>query len=150
MKKNIFLLTIITIIISGCVKDDICIEPITPKLVIRLYNSTDTLKVKQLADFTAWAQDKDSLYSKTATDSIVLPLNVNANETYYRLASGQTIDSLHIAYERKDVFVSRSCGYKTVFEKVTITKASSNWIKAIKLKDSIIDHENSAHISIFH
>lgn len=138
------------IILGSCVKDDLCIEPSTPKLIIKFYSSTDTLKAKQLTDFTAWAKDKDSIYSKIATDSIVLPLNVNADETYYRLASGTIIDSLHIAYDRKDVFVSRSCGYKTIFENVTISKVSTNWIKSIKLKDTTINNENSAHISIFH
>lgn len=151
MNQKILFFIIGLLVISSCVKDDLCIEPTTPTLIIRFYDNTDSLKVKNVSSLTVWAKGKDSIYSAEASlDSISLPLNINADETFYKLASGLIVDTLLISYERKDVFVSRSCGYKTVFENVSIASSTNNWIKKQVIINSTIENENSAHFNLYH
>jgi len=63
------------------------------------------------------------MFMKTNTlDSIAIPLDLTQNSTLYKFKSGAITDSILFTYDRKDVFVSRSCGYKTIFENLQIEK----------------------------
>ncbi len=160
MKKNIILLLILSIYIGACEKDDICLSPNTPKLVLRFYDNADTTALKEAKLLSVWAEEKDTLsaYKSVSTDSISIPLNTNASETVYNLKinsatenkTGNKHSKLTIKYTTEDIYVSRSCGYKTIFNDVTITSDSS-WIKSFTPSTlTTINNEASAHIKIFH
>ena len=73
MKKYLFLLLLTVIVISGCEKDDFCIDEITPSLIIRFYdndNMTSTLSVNELY---VWPEGRDSMIVNQTTDSIEYP-----------------------------------------------------------------------------
>lgn len=149
MKKYSILLFIIIIAFSNCEKDDICVEATTPMLIIKFYDFTNPENSKEVNSLTVWANEKDSIYNKVPLDSIVIPLNLNGNNTIYKFQSGTEIDTINIAYERKDIFVSRSCGYKTVFENLTI-ETTDTWIKDYLINNSTIENEANTHINIYH
>ena len=65
------------------------------------------------------------------------------------LITGTFIDEISFNYNRNDIFVSRSCGYKTIFENLSI-QTSNNWIKDNLINNSTIENETSAHINIYH
>ena len=150
MKKHIVSIILALFLINSCVKDDICIEPTTPNLIIRFHDISDTLKVKKVAKLSVWAIGKDTIYKAVELDSIILPLNLNGDETIYKMVSDTFTDSLTVSYNKKDVFVSRSCGFKTIFENVEVNILSTSWIKEFRLKKQTIENENSAHITILH
>lgn len=150
MKKYIVSFILALLLIGSCVKDDICIEATTPNLIIRFYDATDSTTVKEVTKLTVWAVGKDTIYKEKELDSIILPINLNGDDTTYKFISDTFTDSLKISFSKKDVFVSRSCGYKTIFENVEVSSLSTNWIKGFILNTQTIENEDSAHINILH
>ena len=157
MKKYYLFLSLIALLISSCEKDDFCIEPITPNMIIRFYNATNISETKAVNDLTINISNLDSIYTNVSLDSIVIPLDVTSNQIIYNFSSGTNVDILTIDYEIEEVFVSRSCGFKAIFNNVTVTSDVSNdWIIGLTetLENTItiptIDDESAAHIQIFH
>ncbi|MDG1423106.1 MAG: DUF6452 family protein [Flavobacteriaceae bacterium] len=157
MKKYYLLLTLIALLVSSCEKDDFCIEPITPNMVIRFYNATNITQTKPVEDLSVNPEGFDELYSNANLDSILIPLDVTSNQIIYNLSSESNIDIITINYDVEEVFVSRSCGFKAIFNNVSVTSDVSNdWIIGLTetLENTItiptIDNETAAHVKIFH
>ena len=150
MKKYITLIIVSIFTISSCEKDDICVESNTPSLIIRFYDNDLQTEIKQVIGLTVWADGKDSLYVNQALDSIVIPLDLTKDNTLYKFSTNSIEDEINFTYTRSDIFVSRSCGYKTIFENLQIDSNTDNWIKNININNSTIDNETTAHITIFH
>lgn len=157
MKKNYFFLLLITLLVSSCEKDDFCIDPITPNMIIRFYDATNPLETKAVTDLSVNPEGLEDLYTSTSLDSILIPLDVTSNQIIYNFSTGTNIDVLTIDYEVEEVFVSRSCGFKAIFNNVTITSDPSNdWILGLttSLDNTItittIENESAAHVQIYH
>jgi len=152
MKKQLVIFVILIITFLGCEKDDICIDAITPNLIIRFYNDTLHTELKKVALDSVWAINKNvlSAYKGVITDSIAIPLNLSENSTRYIIENNSVKDTLEFSYTRSDVFVSRSCGYKTIFDNLQISNNTNNWIKSITINNPTISDEKAAHISIYH
>ena len=137
--------------IISCEKDDICIENTTPNLIIRFYDNDNQTETKQIVLDSVWANNKENIYKNETIDSIiVLPLDLSQNNTLFKFSSNSSEDEINFTYDRNDIFVSRSCGYKTIFENLQIDSNSSNWIKNISINNTIIENDTAAHITIFH
>lgn len=150
----------------GCESDEICLEDITPKLIIRFYNENIPNQLKSVALLKVNIEGIDGDYSNETitnlTDSIAIPLQVIDNKTRFiltlqgnsNLGTEDNIDTITVDYSRQDIFISRSCGYKTVFNEAEagLIIDDDNWIKGLEEKNEplqIID-ENAAHVKIFH
>ena len=159
MKKYLLLL-IPMIFLFSCEKDNICIDETTPHLIIRFYDKLHPLKTKQVTNLKVEVEDDDSniiqIGSNGSRDSIAIPLNVTIDFTKIHLTKNFTDDSVgvedsfQINYTKEDVFVSRSCGYKTLYHDITTTNLTDNWIQSISLQATDITNESAAHINIFH
>lgn len=151
MKKYLFIFFSIIIFNSSCEKDDFCTQtPVTPNLVLRFYDDVDRNSLKSTSSLYVWAKDKDSILINQATDSIVIPLNSASNQTIYNLSEGDVINQLTIDYSVKNEYVSRSCGFKAIFENVTFS-SDNTWITDFTPSTlTSIDNQNSAHVQIFH
>jgi hypothetical protein len=150
MKKYLLIIGITFITIISCEKDNICIDPITPNLTIRFYNFDDPTVIKPVNLLTVWADGKDSIYTRETLDSIAIPLNINDDFTLYKFATGNTIDNVNFDYLRSNIYVGRSCGYKTIFEDFGVTNYSENWIKNIEIINTIIENDTIAAVHIYH
>jgi len=150
MRKYLIVLFILCFTLINCEKDDICIETTTPKLIIVFYNDTIPAEKKAVTSLTVWADGKENIYENKSLDSIAIPLDLTQNSTLYKFKSGAIIDSVNFTYDRKDVFVSRSCGFKTTFDNLQIESRSANWIKNDTIKNTTIDNETAVHLTIFH
>ena len=150
MRKYLILLVILSFTLINCEKDDICIETTTPKLIIVFYNNDIPATKKAVTSLTVSAYGNVNIYENKSLDSIAIPLDLTKNSTLYKFKSGTIIDSINFTYDRRDVFVSRSCGYKTIFENLQIESRTANWIKNDTLKNTIIDNETATHLNIFH
>ena len=91
MKKYYLFLSLIALLISSCEKDDFCIEPITPNMIIRFYNATNISETKAVTDLTVNPNDLDSIYTNVSIDSIVIPLDVTSNQIIYNFSSGGVV-----------------------------------------------------------
>ncbi|PHR72208.1 MAG: hypothetical protein COA67_05205 [Lutibacter sp.] len=149
MKKHILPIVAIIILIVSCEKDDICIDPVTPQLVIRFYDNDNPTEYKSRTDLYVWAEGKDSIYNDVSTDSIALPLNPAEDFTIYHLSSNDIDDTITINYTREEVFVSRSCGFKYNFNTLTLTDVTNNWIVSTEITNQTVENETE-HIKILH
>lgn len=175
MKK--FSVLAILIILTGlsCERDDICSEntPTTPSLVIRFYNVDDQEQTKQVRLLTVNGIDSegnllDDIVSSISTDSIVLPLRFQKEgvitTTRFQLKKDSDFDTdtnpntfsntdvIEVSYTPQFIYVSRACGYKSIFNNLqnTLIIDSDNWIFGYNIINPTIENENTAHIILYH
>ena len=161
--KGFLLIFISVLTIFSCRKDDICTEGGTPKLIISFYDfnvpvnniygfsfapvlkNVDTLTVVALPVL-------DTIIYKKALDHIGLPLNTAADNSQFILIKDNNPDTLNFSYTRENVFVSKSCGYKTIFHQLNLDlqQDSDNWIKRIEINNNEIKTDTITHVKIYH
>lgn len=166
MKKIFLLLFVFSLL--GCEKDDICdaTTPTTPRLVIEFYDftaSTETLKsVTNLGvidpNFTTGISfngvNKIQVPLKTTEDTTTLRFIQNGSDTD---ATNDNEDILQFNYSRNEVYVSRACGFKTLFTlnatspiiQTEPAVADGAWIKNISIVKANLENENEVHVKIF-
>ena len=61
-------------------------------------------------------------------------------------------DVITANYVGEDVYVSRACGYKTVFNNLALNLEpdSDNWVINSEILNSTVKDETKAHVKIFH
>jgi hypothetical protein len=170
--KRILALLLITICFSSCEKDDICAEETTPRLIMEFYDVTNPTVKKNVTSLkvTGYKTDNytlltDSLDTFSGVSKIELPLRITEDVTKYSLILNSTstsvtpnTDILEFKYTRQNVFVSRACGYKTIFtlnSPIGVTRTDSNtiddgfWMQNINTQTTNITTENEVHIKVF-
>jgi len=169
MKKHTVIFTLFILLTSfflGCEKDEICLEEITPKLVIRFYDNEDPTEYKSVSNLKIQLVGIDGEYIDqnigAAVDSVAIPIKVTEDSTTFQLIlngndtdlDNDNEDVFTLNYTREDIFVSRSCGYKTVFHDATtqLNTDSDNWIISIETVEDpqSITTQKSKHVKIFH
>ena len=163
MKKNILFLVLLTSIFAACEKDDFCIQnPVTSRLIIDFYDDTNRETLKKVERFSIIAVGQpDSLFTNVSTESrISIPLNSLTNETVFKLkknttTNGAKIDDkiaiFTIQYDTEEEFVSRSCGFKVIFNNVAFSSDTNGWITDFTPTTIInLDDQSVAHVQIFH
>jgi hypothetical protein len=178
MKKIFTLLVIVLFSISGCEKDDICDAntSTTPRLVIEFHSAgVNTTVLKNVTNLKVIGEGMaNGLVFSTAIDgsqyvtngtTISIPLKTDANSTTFRfiLNFGNTNtnfvneDKVTFNYTHRNVFVSRACGYKTLFTldpinpyiQTAVPSTSAKWMQYISVDKSNIDNENETHIKVY-
>ncbi|WP_293871894.1 DUF6452 family protein [Flavobacterium sp.] len=175
MKKTLLLLSL-AILCSNCEKDDVCTDETTPRLVLEFYDISNPANVKNVlnlkvkgvgaSDFIVFnkslSQTDGTRYLFNGS-KLQLPLNISQDLTQYSLILNSTVlipdeDLLQFNYIRQNIFVSRACGYKTIFElnaspngviKTDSAVPTGYWIKDINILTSNIVTENETHIKIY-
>ena len=172
------LLLVVAVYTSSCERDDICAEATatTPHLIIRFYDINDSDELKQVRQLSASGFDANGnelglIYQNRDLDSIVLPLNFqNENiltTSTFKLKKDSdfdedeededdetesNIDVITVSYIPKFEYVSRACGYRSVFTNLSITVEpdSDNWIISNEILTTTIENETSAHVILRH
>ncbi len=163
--KKAFILSLFTLLFA-CEKDQICLEENTPYLIIRFYDIDNPAEDKPVPFLKVQVEGVEGDYTNetitNATDSIAIPIRAGMDKTSYKLTINGSDDSpdndntdiLEIQYTREDVFVSRSCGYKTIFHDVDITTdgLGAVWMQSVKpvLIPLNITNEKAAHVKVFY
>lgn len=180
MKKfvNIGIALVLAVCFFGCEKDDICAgtTPTTSRLMIEFYDFNNPAILKSVTNLTAFGNDNangvvfnealpvtdSTRYFRTGT-SVALPLDVSQNSTKYKLKIFSQSDNpavfnedvIKIDYETEQIYVSRACGYKTVFYLDNVlrnpgtTNDPNEWIRNITFDPITIDNENDIHVKIY-
>jgi len=167
MKKILFGLFTLLFALSiwNCEKDDICEEatPTTPKLIIEFYDNASPTNKKNVTNLKVTADGMLSSLDFDAVSKIELPLKTDVNLVDYSMVFDsknadvalQNEDKITLNYTRKDVYISRACGFKTVYELnpnpngIILTTDTNNWIKEITIQKFTIENENEVHVKIF-
>jgi hypothetical protein len=177
MKKIILLVFALALSFSGCEKDDICDAntPTTPRLVISFYDFLNPSVLKNVTNLKVVGEGMtEGIVFNTATgnnqyvtngNTISIPLKTVGTSTSFSftLNSGSTnpalvnVDNLKFNYTTQELFVSRACGYKTLFTLDPINPythtdaavADKKWIAYISVEKSNLENENETHIKIF-
>ena len=162
--KRILALLLITICLSGCEKDDICTDDTTPRLILEFYDISNPSILKPVVNVLVTGEGQTALGTFNGVSKIELPLDITNDTTKYSLIlnstslSGANEDFLEFNYTRQNVFVSRACGYKTIFElnatpngvvKTDALTADGFWIQDINIQTTNIETENETHIKIY-
>lgn len=177
MKKfvNISIALILAISFFGCEKDDICAgtTPTTSRLMIEFYDFNNPGILKSVTDLSAFGNGDttgvvfneaiadSTRYFRTGT-SVALPLDISQDSTTYRLrlfarnpsATVYNDDFIKINYITQQIYVSRACGYKTIFDlenasRNTFGDDQNEWIRNITFEPIIIDNEQDIHVKIY-
>ena len=163
------ILTLGTIIIS-CEKDDICAEatPTTPQLIIEFYDVNSPEELKNVTGLLVYGIGDDGegflLDGQILSDknSVTIPLRTDMNITKVVLHKDYDIEdnivlgnpeTFNISYVREDIYVSRACGYKTIFNDLAANREDDvdNWISSIVIEENTtVENETSAHVKIYH
>ena len=150
MRKIIPFVLLIIILNSACEKDDFCIQnPVTPKLILRFYDANDRTTTKNADALYVWAEGKDSLFVNVVTDSLVIPLNSNTEQTVYNFSKGNVVEQFTINYTTENEYISRSCGFRVIYNKLSFTP-SNNWITDFSTIETTVENQNAAHVQVFH
>jgi hypothetical protein len=166
MKKFIYLFFIV---ILSCEKDDICPETTqtTSRMVIEFYDLTNPDQLLEVPGLFALGLNSEGIEIPinneivTTRSSIALPLKTDETETEFNLYKNYDIvdgtvignpDTIKVTYSPENVYVSRSCGFKTIFDIQTfsITSDSDQWMISSDTLISTITNENDIHIKILH
>lgn len=178
LKIVTFALFLMAVLLSSCEKDDICAQatPTTPKLVLRFYDFGNQDEIKRASALRVTGLDDDneeitiSNLSVAITDSIAIPLRIDANESKFTFHLDYEIDDndtpedpsddiisgnpdiVTINYQREEVYVSRACGFKTIFNAliINVEDDGDNWILTSEIINETVENEISAHVKIFH
>lgn len=180
--KKIFALLLIAVAFSGCEKDDICVDETTPRLIIEFYDVSNPANLKNVFNLTAKADDAANpiVFNSTLLETdparflfngnkLELPLKTDIVDgqstlTRYHLVLNSTSsaaneDILEFRYTAQNVFVSRACGYKTIFQlnspggvlSLPAVAPDIQWIKQanINIQKYSIVTEDETHIKIY-
>lgn len=165
--KRIFLLLVVVFSLSGCEKDDICDANTvtTPRLVIEFYdNNIATPTLKNVTGLNVIAQGYTTPITFSGVSKIQIPLKTTGDTTTFSfiLNSGDNDptndneDILQFNYTRNNIFVSRACGYKTLFNlndtnpiiQSEPTTPDGIWMDNITIVKSNLESENEVHVQI--
>ncbi len=173
MKKVFFIIIVIFAVFISCEKDDICngSNNNTPHLIIRFYDITDPGTTKTVDDLSFIGEGiSNPEFSISTIDSIAIPLKTLTNSSAFRLIKNATTndngtpddssddfpegndDLITITYTNEEIFISRACGFKSIFNNTTTNTAidADNWILNTEVINPKIENEENAHIHIFH
>ena len=157
--------------------------PNTPHLVIKFYDIDEQSDIKEVEDLLIIGIDNEELevyQSATTIDSIIyIPLRtidddndpdngittkfILHKEYFYNdndTPDDDTDDEIEgnpdiiaINYFTEDVYVSRACGYKTIFNNVKVIRETDDddWIELILFDEPLtVDNETDTHVQIYH
>lgn len=174
MKKliaSVAVLIALTFYLASCEKDDICAEgtPTTPGLIVEFYDKDNTTELKNISNLQYYVLGHDDIDTLTSGSKLELPLRTDANSVKWALKYTASIggqvyqntDFLEFRYTHDELYVSRACGYKSIFQldqgnsldpnpRHTDNTASDGlWIDRIDVINSNIENEDTTHVKIF-
>lgn len=178
MKKIIAFLLILGFASSSCEPDDICdpTTPTTPRMLIKFYEISNPSVQKNVKNLKVIGEGMPNgvILNPTGIDdakylangnSILLPLNTDTDVVKYKFILNYgdknplvvNTDNLEFKYTRENIYVSRACGFKTIFNLdqsnpfilTDSTPADEKWIQYIIVAQINITSENETIIKIF-
>ena len=149
----------------ACEKDDICDggESVTPNVVVNLYDRLNADALKPAVKIAIAADGFNDTLFYTSTAKIELPLQITENQTTWNIkiyelnTTNDTItrnDKLQFNYTTEALYVSKACGYKTIFHNFNAVKlpntTNNGWIQSLYKVTNEITNNTNAHIQLYY
>lgn len=156
----------------GCERDDICPEDIstTPRLILEFFDVSNQENNKNVPRLfvqgvgnTVPLSDYDG---DAAASAVELPLKTDENSTTFRFIRDYMVDDegnitgnedlITINYITENVYVSRACGFKTIYRAVSVEfgeeDIADRWIRIVQAvnDNQSIEDETTTHFKFFH
>lgn len=164
--KIIFTALVIANFFWSCEKDDLCDEktPTTPRMIIEFFDDNNPSETKNVVNLGIIAEGETEGLLFNGVSKIQVPLKTTAEITKYSFVLDsqnpvialQNEDKIEINYTHKDEFISRACGFKTLFTLKNpngIIEATdpdpTEWIQQILIQKHNILNEDEVHVKIF-
>jgi hypothetical protein len=178
MKKIIALILILGFASSSCEPDDICdpTTPTTPRMLIQFYDVSNPSAQKKVTNLKVIGEGMtagvvltptgiDDAKYVTNENNILLPLKTVADIVKYTFILNYgdknplfvNEDNLEFNYTRENLYVSRACGYKTIFNLgpnnpfilTDSTIPDGKWMQYVLVAQNNITYEDETIIKIF-
>lgn len=166
-RKGFLLSTIGASLFFSCEKDDLCDgQTATPKVRIELYDKSNSTTLKPAYKVECYVIPEiasDSIKSLVFDNKseIQLPLDINKLETVWNLRFTEIInndtltktDQVKFVYNPKAEYVSKACGYKSVYFNVVVNREenpSGNWIVNYTQLVKDVINEEKIHAKIYY
>ncbi len=175
--RLLFLIAFVSVL--SCERDDICTSntPTTPRLLVEFRDILNQDELKSVRRLTAFGEGLDestrSLVFNSNANALELPLIVGTEgeETTTRFIlrrdadfdldddpnTASNEDILEITYVPEFVYVSRACGFKSVFNNLTVSIISDGDVWALltdfpnsNTNNINVEDESETHLYIFH
>jgi len=161
--------------------------PTTPRLLIEFFDVSDIETLKSVTRLSAYGQslvDDGLPVNATEAEDVAILFNSNSNSLQLPLLVGlegeeitttyllekdtnlridentstdSNIDVVRITYKPEFVYVSRACGFKSIFTEleIEVVDDGDNWIQNFSFTDTIsqsitLENEDATHVQIFH
>lgn len=162
---------------SSCEKDDICDgnTPTTPRLIIEFFDINNPSVSKNVTNLKVIGTGRPEgiVFNTSTTESkyltngskISIPLKTDMDSTTYQFilnygndnATLIDTDEITFKYTRENVYVSRACGFKTLFTlnhsnpyvQTAVPTSKQKWMTYISVEKSNIANENETHIEVY-
>lgn len=166
MKKIVFITLSLLLAVSfwNCEKDDICASgtPVTPRVIIEFYDAADPSVLKNVTNLGVIAPTFSEGKAFNNVSKIEVPLRTTADGTTLNFiqngsdtnTTNDNVDEITFNYQRVDEYISRACGFKTLFylndtNPIELTVDGNNWIQSIEVLQPNIETENEVHVKIY-
>ncbi|RTL14098.1 MAG: hypothetical protein EKK56_02275 [Flavobacteriaceae bacterium] len=166
MKKIVFITLSLLLAVSfwNCEKDDICASgtPVTPRVIIEFYDAADPSVLKNVTNLGVIAPTFSEGKAFNNVSKIEVPLRTTADVTTLNFiqngsdtnTTNDNVDEITFNYQRVDEYISRACGFKTLFylndtNPIELTVDGNNWIQSIEVLQPNIETENEVHVKIY-
>ena len=149
----------------NCEKDDLCAEdtPVTPQLIIEFYDEADRTLLKNVSKLVVFntAFPTNPTFDADAVSKFTIPLETSKTSTTFNFGlnindgddANDLADVITFNYSKDDIYISRACGYKTIFtlnENNPIVKTVvDDWIKGFDVIQPSINNQNETHVKIY-
>lgn len=164
MKKYLSL-GCLALLLGSCEKDDIC-DPntlTTPRLVVEFFDYNASDQLKPVTDLQITSSASNDTLNYTGVSKIYLPLHTGQDQVRYqfKLNANSTnpgfvfTDQLAINYQRELQYVSRGCGYKSVFSFANtgavqiVADDDTDWLRSATVVQYAINNENETHLRLY-
>ena len=166
MKKIVFITLSLLVAVSfwNCEKDDICASgtPVTPRVIIEFYDAANPSVLKNVTNLGVIAPTFSEGKAFNNVSKIEVPLRTTADVTTLNFiqngsdtnTTNDNVDEITFNYQRVDEYISRACGFKTLFylndtNPIELTVDGNNWIQSIEVLQPNIETENEVHVKIY-
>lgn len=165
-RKKLFLITLSIFSLSSCEKDDICDGvTATPNAIIEFYDRANSTALKPFYKLRCFVTPETGNQIKYIeyrnTSKIEIPLNINENQTIWNLELTEIVnndtliqvDQVYFNYQPKTEYVSKACGYKSIFIDISTSlnnNGNGNWITNFTPLSNQIINEEQPYAKIYY
>lgn len=146
----------------SCEKDDLCDggDSETPNIVVNLYDRLNSETLKPAVKIALYTDESKKPIIFKNQSKIEIPLQITGNETVWNVMLYELneledtitkVDQIRFTYNPEALYVSKACGYKTIFHNFNATIPTNlNWIQSIYKLTTEISNDDNAHIQLFY